>query len=410
MSGVGDLTHWLGRRLPRPAHDPAPDTVPPPGPSVLLHGAAGTLAAGLAAALATEGQGLRLIVPDPDLAAAARKSAARRPPGDVTVTVPDLRPPAEAPAARALLLAERPAAVVHVGEVTPTALLNAAHDAALPTTILAPRLDYGAAWWNAGTLRRALGRVSRIFLTDPAARDEAIRRGIAPARVEVIAPLDPAPEPLRSNPRELDAMHALMQGRHVWLAAALPLDEAAAVLAAHRAVLAYNHRALLIVAPMDPDEAEPIAALAEDTGLTVARRAEDHEPTPEYQLLLAEDLSELGLWYRLASVVYMGGTLQGPPRSRSRSPFEPASIGSAIIHGPQLAQHAREWRHLDAARAARRIGSAEGLAQVAADLATPDQAATLALAAWTAATTGVATARHVARAILSDIDPDGPPA
>lgn len=405
MSGMAELTQWLHRRTARGAA-----LLPEPGVSrtILIsgpEGAAPPAMSALAMALAAQGQGrpLRLLVRDRDAAAAARAVAQRRAEGVVVEHLDLARAPAETAAARGLLAACRPAAVVHVGDTAPTALLAAAHDAGINTAILAPRLNYGASWWNAGTLRRALGRVTRLFLTDPGAGAEAIRHGIEPQRIELVPALDPVPEPLRHNARELATLHGQLQGRHAWLAAALPLDEADAVIAAHQAVLAYNHRAILLIAPMDPAAAERIAARAEAAGLTVARRALDDEPTAEFQIYMADDLGELGLWYRLASVSFMGGTLIGPARIQSRNPFEPASLGSAILHGPQIAAHGREWRQLDAARAAWRVASPEALAQLAADLAAPDLAAGLALQAWTVATGGAAAAGQVARMILDDL-------
>ena len=84
--------------------------------------------------------------------------------------------------------------------------------------------------------------------------------------------------------------------------AAMIVAEAQAVIDAHLAVLAYRHRSLLIVAPARPADEPALAAALEASGLTVARRALDDEPTADMQVLVAEDQSELGLWYRLASV------------------------------------------------------------------------------------------------------------
>ena len=163
-----------------------------------------------------------------------------------------------------------------------------------------------------------------------------MRAGIAPPRIEIVGLSAPVATPLRCNLREYAALRPMLANRHVWLAAALPAVEAPAVMAAQRAVLSSHHRALLIAAPVRPEDAAPIAAAAEAAGLTVARRDQDEEPDAEVNVLVAEDSAELGLWYRLAPVAFMGGTLIAG-EATPRHPHEPAGLGAAILHGPHLA-------------------------------------------------------------------------
>ena len=122
---------------------------------------------------------------------------------------------------------------------------------------------------------------------------------------------------------------------------------------------------------------------------------------------MAEDSAELGLWYRLASVTYMGGTLTRGGES-PRHPFEPAGLGSAIVHGPHPSAHAAEWQALDRAGGARRIYAAGALPSAIEDLSAPDAAARLARAAWEVATAGAEITRRIADAILSDLPETAP--
>ncbi|PZO65319.1 MAG: 3-deoxy-D-manno-octulosonic acid transferase [Paracoccus denitrificans] len=400
MAGVGDLALWLNLRGTRQApgqSGPSPGgAAPATGPLILIHGAAGfDGASALSQALETANPDVRLATIGGTAASALPQVAA----------LAD-RVPADLNGARGLLSRERPAALLLMGDELPAALVAAAYDAHLPITIVANRLPAtGTGWWSGGVARRLLVRAARVFVADGASRDEALTLGVAPQRVEIVGVLERPLTPLRCNVQELSAIHAQVIGRHVWHAASLPLDEAQAVIDAQAAVMAFNHRALLIVSPAEPTMAEPIAALADAAGLTVARRWMDEEPTRDVQLLVAEDLYELGLWYRVASVSYMGGTLGGAARATSRDPFEAAALGSSIIHGPQIAGHPRAWRMLDNAHAARRVPNAAGLAAAAADLTAADQAARLAQAAWGIGSNGAAVARRIAQAVLSDIGP-----
>ncbi len=369
------------------------------GPVLILHGG-GAAAVPVAAALRAQARGVRLTT----LGAAAAGAL----PG-LTALLP--RAPSDPAAARALLHAVQPAALVLFDADLPAALIAAADDAGVPVTLVDARLPAPhRTWWGADTARATTARITRLLVPDRAARTEAVRQGVPPARIEITGPLMPLRDPLPVNPREHAALLPLLHNRHVWLAAALPLAEAGAVIAAHLGVLSYNHRALLIVAPADARVGEAVAAQAESQGLTVARRAADDEPLADIQMLMAEDTAELGLWYRLAPVCFAGGTLAGTaegaePR-RTRHPFEAAALGSALIHGPALAADVDEWRLLDRAGAVRVVADAPALARAAADLTAPDMAARLAQAAWATVTEGAAVAQRIAGAILSDVPQD----
>lgn len=365
------------------------------GPVLILHGG-GPAAAPVAAALRAQGQGVRLTT----LGAAA---------AGILPGLPVLLPqaPVDLPSARALIGAVRPAVLVLFDADLPGPLIAAADEAGVPITLVDARLPVPSrAWWGAGTARATTARITRLLVPDRAARTEAVRRGVVPARIEITGPFVPTPDPLPVNAREHAALLPLLRNRHVWLAASLPVAEAAAVIAAHRGVLSYNHRAVLIVAPADGAAAEPIAALAEAQDLTVARRVDDEEPVADIQMLVAEDSAELGLWYRLAPVCFAGGTLIPPEVDRTRHPFEAAGLGSALVHGPALGVHEEAWRRLDRAGAVRAVVDAAGLARAAADLTAPDLAARLAQAAWDTVTAGAAVAQRIAGAILSDIPQD----
>lgn len=185
--------------------------------------------------------------------------------------------------------------------------------------------------------------------------------------------------------------------RPVWFAASLPEAEEDAVIAAHRACLNHAHRLLLILAPQNPDRAAALAARMEAAqGWNVARRSLDDSPDPEVEVYLADtSTDEYGLWYRLAPVTFLGGSLSGD--GIIHNPMEPAALGSAILYGPRLGAFGAACGRLGAARAARVIASPADLAEALDDLLSPDRAARLAQAAWAVSSEGAeATAQAIA--------------
>jgi 3-deoxy-D-manno-octulosonic-acid transferase len=159
---------------------------------------------------------------------------------------------------------------------------------------------------------------------------------------------------------------------------------------------------LLIFGPADTARATEVARLMSAQGLNVARRANDEQPDPEVQVLITDSPTELGLWYRLAPVTYMGGTLSGA--NAGRSPFEPAALGAAVVHGPMAGAYPEAYARLIEARATRQLADAESLCTTIADLIAPDKAATLAHNAWAASSGGAEVAERVVQIIFHTLD------
>ena len=255
--------------------------------------------------------------------------------------------------------------------------------------------------------RSALSRVTRVLLPDSASRDAAIDLGARPQRVEMTGPIAVTREPLKYLEAERAVLAEALSGRQLWLAVCVTEDEDPALIDAQLMVLTYSHRALLIVLPDNPGRAKAMAARFEAAGLVVAQRSLDEDPTEEVNVYLADDPFELGLWYRLAPVCFMGTTLSGPTDA-ARDPFEAASLGSAAIHGPLGGAYAAEWAQLDGAQAARAVDEAAALPQAVVELLAADQAATVAANAWSVSTGGAGVSNRIAHVVRDIIRKNAP--
>lgn len=386
QGALGGLGLWLHLRG-RPAGRLAGLSLPPgEGPLIVtvIPESAREAARQVLAALKQARPDLRLIAPGAD-------------------GVPDF---ADDPLAAPDVIARaRPAAVLIFGTALPPALIDACARAGVHVALIEGQIAAPAGAWSltGGMQRRLLSDLSLVMVPDPANRAAALDQGVLPARLRMTGPVAAIHDPLPCNEAERMAMASMLRGRHVWLAAAVPMAEEAAVIEAHRAALRHSHRALLILVPTRTERAGPLGEELERAGFVIARRALDEDPLADVQVLLAEDMAEMGLWYRLAQVSFMGGTLSGRDQA-ARHPFEPAALGSAILHGPAVAAHATEWRQLDGAGAARAVASAPALAEAVADLTRPEPAAQLAGRAWTVATGGAGVARDIAAPLLALIE------
>ncbi|MFN7052011.1 MAG: 3-deoxy-D-manno-octulosonic acid transferase [Gemmobacter sp.] len=200
------------------------------------------------------------------------------------------------------------------GELRP-AVLHAAEERGLPLVIVDGRAPYvlkDRNGWYPGLMRSALQGFSHVLTMDEVAARAFRKGGAALSAVSVVGRMEEDSAALPCLEAERAALAKLLATRPVWLAVGLPEAEESAVIAAHRAAQSLAHRLLLIIAPEDPGRAAALAKrLAEDEGWIVAERAADQEPDAEVEVFVADGMAELGLWYRLAPITFMGGSLAG---------------------------------------------------------------------------------------------------
>ena len=300
-------------------------------------------------------------------------------------------PPGETPAeAHEFLDHWRPdLAIFAEGELRP-AVLHQAAARKIPLLLVngsAPRFLRDRDGWYPGLMRSALAQFSQVFAVDEAAARLFRKAGAPLGQVAVTGRMEDESAALPCLEAERATLAALLATRPVWFAAGLPLTEEAAVLRAHRSAMQHSHRLLLVLAPDDPADAAARAARLETSdGWVVALRSREEEPDPAVEILVVDNPAEYGLWYRLAPVTFLGGSLTGT--GASRNPFEAAALGSAILHGPRTGRFGPAFARLGPARATRAVASATDLADGLGVLLSPDRAARLAQSAWAVVSEG----------------------
>jgi 3-deoxy-D-manno-octulosonic-acid transferase len=136
-----------------------------------------------------------------------------------------------------------------------------------------------------------------------------------------------AAPPLPVEQAELDRLRNALVGRPVWLAASTHPGEETLIAAVHRTVAETHAGLLTIIAPRHPDRGPALAA-----ELNAPRRTAGQDPPPGPGIWIADTLGELGLWYRLAPITFVGRSLIPP--GGGQNPLEPARLGCAITVGP----------------------------------------------------------------------------
>ena len=142
---------------------------------------------------------------------------------------------------------------------------------------------------------------------------------------------------------------------------------------------------MLIIAPRHPERGPEIAALLREDGWKVDLRSESIDPSSDTDIYVADTLGEMGLWYRLAPVSFVGGSLVD---IGGHNPFEPAALGSAIVHGPHVSNAQETYEVLADAGATREVQNSDDLADAVVELLEPQKAALMAHAAWEVSSSG----------------------
>ena len=204
-----------------------------------------------------------------------------------------------------------------------------------------------------------LGRAALISTQDAATAKQIAALGLDPARIIDTGDLKAAASPLPADPQALTALRAALGTRPVWVAASTHPGDEAAVIAAHQAALATHPDLLLILIPRHPARGTEVADLLAKAGLTHARRSAGALPDRATKAYLADTLGETGLFYRVSPLVFLGGSF-GP--EGGHNPYEPATLGAAVLYGPRVANFRLAYAGLTRAGAARKVGDGAALA------------------------------------------------
>lgn len=276
-----------------------------------------------------------------------------------------------------------PDLMVWLGPALRPALIDATRSAAIPTMLLEadrPELNQRRKRWGPEPIRGTLAQFSSIFAleTDAAAR---LRKLLGDtADIHVSGALREDAHALPCNASDLEELRATLSGRPVWLAAHLQPQEVKDVLNAYRAVTRLSYRTLLVIVPDSPSSAAAMRKQIENDGLRMALWDDGVFPDENTQVLFAESSDELGLWYRIAPVSFVGSSLVAG--FGGRDPLEPAALGSAILYGPSVRRYLGSYTRLAKAGAARIVKDAESLTSALMVLSAPDQVAEMAHAGW----------------------------
>jgi 3-deoxy-D-manno-octulosonic-acid transferase len=174
-------------------------------------------------------------------------------------------------------------------------------------------------------------------------------RYITTGNLKLDAPAPPA------DPDKLQALRTAIWMRPVIAATSTHPGEETAVIDAHRRLMHTFPGLLTVIAPRHPERGQGIAEIARAAGLKAVLRSGGELPDRATEVYIADTFGELGLIYRIAPIVFIGGSLVS---HGGQNPIEAAKLGAAILHGPHIWNFTETYAALDSAGGAELVTEA----------------------------------------------------
>lgn len=213
-------------------------------------------------------------------------------------------------------------------------------------------------WGKRPKLAAYILDVFDLILTQNDAMAEAMVRIHAPApRVARGQNLKSFAGPLPTDEDLIFEARAKLGHRPVWIAASTHAGEEQIVLAAHKKLRETSPDLLLILVPRHPERATEVVQYIADTGMEYTRRSRGDLPAKA--VYLADTLGELGNWFALSDIVFLGGSLLP---IGGHNPFEVAQSGATVLSGNHVFNFAETFSAMEGAGAARIVSGSDDLA------------------------------------------------
>ena len=208
--------------------------------------------------------------------------------------------------------------------------------------------------------------ISRFAVVHAQTAESAERlRSLGARRVETPGNLKHDAEPLTADEAEVASLLKAIDERPVWLASNTHEGEEIIAADVHAALTAKHDHLLTIIVPRHPARGDKIAEELKARRFKVSQRSKGEAIAPDTDIYLADTLGEMGVFYRLSDIVFIGGTF---PALGGHNPFEPAHLHSALIAGPSDFNFAEAFAEFTAGDALIRVSDTAELARAVGSL------------------------------------------
>ena len=171
---------------------------------------------------------------------------------------------------------------------------------------------------------------------------------------------------------QIQSYQNLLADRLIITAGSTHAGEEATILQAFKKVQQSYPNALLILVPRHQERFDEVADLLQEHEFSFVRRRTGQPILADTQVWLADTMGELMLWYGLARIAFVGGSLI---TRGGHNPLEPLVFGVPIVSGRHVFNFQDIYNELDRLQAVRWVQDSDSLASTLIGLmATPETA------------------------------------
>ena len=259
------------------------------------------------------------------------------------------------------------------------ALMDGTDERHIPRVLVNARLSAASLAkrrWGRWIYQVLLPGFRHIFAQNADTVDSLVSLGAVRERTSVSGTIKSLSPALACDADTLSAWQHALGTRPLWLLASSHPGEEALALQAHALLREARPEALLIVAPRMPTRGTEVQTLCDaasgailgadpgpDSGPNTPLRSANAPLPTAAGVYVADTVGEMGLWYRLAPVALVGGSIASVG---GHNPYEPLALGCAVLHGPNVWNFAESYQHLDALELSQRVLDAQALADAVA--------------------------------------------
>ena len=165
----------------------------------------------------------------------------------------------------------------------------------------------------------------------------------------------PAPP---ADSAKLERLLSMTRGRPIVVAASTHPGEEDILVETHKTLAGFFPGLLTVIVPRHADRGAAIGGLITASGLKTALRSREELPSASTDIYVGDTMGEMGLFYRLAPIVFMGGSMV---EHGGQNPIEAVKLGASVVHGPHVFNFSDVYEALDAAHGARRADTPDAL-------------------------------------------------
>ena len=191
-------------------------------------------------------------------------------------------------------------------------------------------------------VRQMFGNVPLCLAQSDEDRQRYEQLGVA--HVQVTGNLKFDVPPPAADDEELRRLKSVIGDRPVWVAASTHPGEERLLAQAHKRMAARIPDLLTILVPRHPERGAELVRELSPIVKDIQQRSVDPDLRAKTGLYLCDTLGELGLFYRLSRIAFLGGSLVN---HGGQNPIEAARLGCAILHGPNVENFNDIYQALD---------------------------------------------------------------